>query len=85
MPAWHWQSTASFSALECHSNLHSFAQLIQSPVPETDSRSVMGPSGGGGQGPGNGSGVGANLAYTKFLFVMARVANARAGAAETEW
>lgn len=32
----------------------------------------MGQSGGCGQGHGNGSGTSANLAYTKFLFVMAR-------------
>ena len=40
----------------------------------------MGPSGGGGQGHGNGSGVEANLAYTKFLFVMARVEDDAHGA-----
>lgn len=32
----------------------------------------MGQSGGCGQGHGNGSGTGANLAYSKFLFVIAR-------------
>lgn len=40
----------------------------------------MGQSGGCGQGNGNGNGVGANLAYTKFLFVMARAEDDAHGA-----
>jgi hypothetical protein len=40
----------------------------------------MGQNGGCGQGNGNGNGVTANLAYTKFLFVIARVEDAAYGA-----
>ncbi len=40
----------------------------------------MGQNGGCGQGQGNGNGVGANLAYSKFLFVMARAEDDAHGA-----